>query len=779
MALTRRTFLTAATAAATLGLAAPARAEDAFDAARLRWTGMIAGGAFDPGDPDFAAKVAAVDSAAASLRASMSPDPARPSLWPGLPLDDPRTGNFSRAYSQVRGMALGWATPGTRMHRDPAFAADVVSALDFLYEHAYNERLERQNSNWFWWEIGVPRSLTDTCALLHEGIPAGRLDVWFRPLLRWCPDADHRISNATITETGANRTNKAMAVAMRGVLTRDATAIELARGGISDKLGGGRWSLLKLTEGPRDGFYRDGSFIQHEFYPYTGAYGTDHLDGVARLITLYAGSPWDIADPDVVNVFDIVDRSFIPVIYDGLMMDMVRGRQISVQGWRDTDAGQKALEGILILLEGAPRAYAERWRPVIKGWVTRNTVHPFLARAGLPAVRQAKAILGDAAVPTGPRTEGTYVFADMDRVVHRRPTWAYAISMCSERIGAAEGINLENLHGWYTGDGMTYLYTEDLSHWNADHWPTVDPYRMPGTTVDTRRREDIPHGKNYLPPAKWTGGVALDGLGAAGMDLVADGSTLRAKKSWFLLDDSVIALGAGITASDGRRIETVVENRNTEATPAQGRGWAHLGGTGGYVLLDRARAEVLRETRTGTWWDIDQGPTTKGDTTPRTRTYTTILLDHGTNPVDAGYAYAVLPGASAAATARYAAGPAVEVLANTAQAQAVRCGRLRLHAVNFWQAGTVRTPDGPITADGPCSLLIRRHGPTLRVALSDPSRTAQTVSVTLPWPVKSVESGDGTVRLIRTADGPARWAVSVAVGGTRGHTHSAVLRLHT
>ncbi|MFI9840506.1 polysaccharide lyase family 8 super-sandwich domain-containing protein [Nonomuraea sp. NPDC051941] len=455
MALTRRTFLTAATAAATLGLAAPARAEDAFDAARLRWTGMIAGGAFDPGDPDFAAKVAAVDSAAASLRASMSPDPARPSLWPGLPLDDPRTGNFSRAYSQVRGMALGWATPGTRMHGDAAFAADVVSALDFLYEHAYNERLERQNSNWFWWEIGVPRSLTDTCALLYEDIPAGRLDVWFGPLLRWCPDADHRISNATITETGANRTNKAMAVAMRGVLTRDATAIELARDGISDKLGGGRWSLLKLTEGPRDGFYRDGSFIQHEFYPYTGAYGTDHLDGVARLITLYAGSPWDIADPDVVNVFDIVDRSFIPVIYDGLMMDMVRGRQISVQGWRDTDAGQKALEGILILLEGAPRAYAERWRPVIKGWVTRNTVHPFLARAGLPAVRQAKAILNDAAVPTGPRTEGTYVFADMDRVVHRRPTWAYAISMCSERIGAAEGINLENLHGWYTGDGMT------------------------------------------------------------------------------------------------------------------------------------------------------------------------------------------------------------------------------------------------------------------------------------------------------------------------------------
>ncbi len=151
----------------------------------------------------------------------------------------------------------------------------------------------------------------------------------------------------------------------------------------------------------------------------------------------------------MINVFDIVDRSFVPVMYDGLMMDTVRGRQISVQGWRDTHAGQKALEGILILLDGAPSTYAERWRPIIKGWVSRNIVHPFLARAGLPAVRQAKAILTDAGVPIGPRTSGTFVFADMDRVVHRRPTWAYAISMSSARIGAAEGINLENLHGWY------------------------------------------------------------------------------------------------------------------------------------------------------------------------------------------------------------------------------------------------------------------------------------------------------------------------------------------
>ena len=34
---------------------------------------------------------------------------------------------------------------------------------------------------------------------------------------------------------------------------------------------------------------------------------------------------------------------------------------------------------------------------------------------------------------------------------------------------------------------MTYLYNNDLGHY-TDYWPTVNPYRMPGTTEDTEAR---------------------------------------------------------------------------------------------------------------------------------------------------------------------------------------------------------------------------------------------------------------------------------------------------
>ncbi|MEU7834915.1 polysaccharide lyase 8 family protein [Nonomuraea sp. NPDC049129] len=761
--LSRRSALLGTSAVAGLALwdrpaeaAGPATVGAAtFDAARERWVSLLAGGSYDSVYTD---KAQAVDGSANAVLRKLKPDAGRPSLWPDLPLDDPRTGNFNRAYNRMRTLALGWATPGTTMHRDGRVADTAIMALDFLYKHAYHEGLDRRGSNWYWWEIGVPRALTDTCALLYDGLPKDRLERWLRPLRRWCPNPERRVSHPGVVETGANRAGKATAVAMRGLLTHDARLVKRARNAVSD--------LLRPTRGPGDGFYRDGSFIQHDVFPYNGSYGVDYLESVAKLIAMLARSPWEITG--IGNVYDLVDRSFAPFIFDGLMMDCVRGRQISVQGHRDHHSGEKAVESILTLLEAAPERYAQRWRPLVKGWIVRNQAAPTLA--SLASIAGAKALLEDLSVPVGPRMTGTYVFADMDRVVHRRPTWAYAIAMSSERIGAAEAMNQENLHGWYTGDGMTYLYTADLTHWNDDLWPTIDPHRLPGTTVDTRKRADLSHSKRRLPPTPWAGGVALDGeYGVAAMKLIADGSSLRAKKAWFLLDDAVIALGTGIAASDGRRIETIVENRNTHdwhPPLTRGDGWVHLSGVAGYALLDGADAKVIREQRTGRWRDIDKGATTGGDNTPVTRHYTTILLDHGVDPGKARYAYAVLPDASIAQTAAYR--QRVKILANSRTVQAI--ARDNVLAAVFWRAGTVETADGPLHADGPCTLLIRRDHGRVRLAVSDPSRTADEVKITLPWRVKSVKKSDRGVR-------KSKRSVKVEVGRSRGHAHTAVVHV--
>ncbi|MFG3137008.1 polysaccharide lyase 8 family protein [Streptomyces sp. NPDC048211] len=801
MQLSRRTVLAAGGATLSGVLAAGAAraaepepaepgAEEDFDALLARAEALLTGGAFDPSDPDFAAGVAALDGTAGELWDTLDRSAGRTALWSDLsPLTAP--GNFGQSYTRLRTLATAWATPGTALSGSSEAADALVSALRFTYDTAYRPSAP-ESGNWWFWEIGAPRALMDTCVLVRGRLPAGDLADYLAVVDRFCPDADRRTNSPTLSETGANRTDKAVIVALRGLLGRDAAKMASARDALSDVRDAGRNSLFRYTSSG-DGFYEDGSFVQHEVVAYTGSYGTVLLGGAAYLLSLLAGSPWAVTDAKVSVMYDAVERSFAPVVFDGLMMDAVRGRAVSRERAGDHRDGATAVAAILLLATGAPADRADRWRALAKGWLTRNRTTPFTELATLPQLALAKAVLNDPGVPSEPRTTGSFVFADMDRVVHRRPGWACALSLSSRRICAYEAGNGENLHGWYTGDGMTYLYDADgLGQFNDGFWPTVDPYRLPGTTVDTRARADLGTGggtATYRPANAVAGGAVLGGgYSAAAMELTgAPGSTLRARKSWFLLDNAVVALGAGITSSDGRTVETVVENRNLGADgrnrllvngvpgavedgrPAEfGRaGWAHLQGVGGYVFPGATALRALRERRTGTWRAINTGADTGGSTDPVSRRYVTLLMDHGISPTDAGYAYVLLPGASAAATAVWSHSRPVRILANDATAQAVEDRRTGLTAAHFWGAGSA----AGITASGPATVLVRRQGAHVSVAVADPGRTQTVVSVQLPFRVRSVSASDDTVTLTPGL----RPVLTVAVGGSRGHTHHAEL----
>ncbi|MFZ3598510.1 polysaccharide lyase 8 family protein [Streptomyces sp. BH104] len=796
MQLSRRhtlALMSAGAAATTLPLAlgagAATAADDPYEPLLARAAEQLTGGGVDPDDPDVAAALAALDKQAAGWWKALDRSAGRTALWSDLsPASDP--GMFGQSYTRLRTLATAWATPGTSLTDDTAVRDALLDALRFLGATGYNDT-RSESGNWWFWEIGAPRALLDTCVLLRAHLAADDRSAYLKTVATFVPDADRRTNSPTLAETGANRADKAVIVALRGLLAGDADVVALARDGLSDVRDNGKNSLFQyVTSG--DGFYADGSFVQHSSVAYTGTYGGVLLGSAGQLIALLADSQWSVTDPAVKVLYEAVDRSFVPVLFDGVMMDALRGRAISRERARDHTDGAATASYILQLADGAPKSYADRWRATVKGWILRNKDTPYLRLVGVPALARAKALLADTAVRPAERLTGHYVFADMDRVVHRRPGWSFALSLSSKRIAAYEAGNGENLHGWYTGDGMTYLYDgDDLDAFGDGFWPTVNPYRLPGTTVDTRERADLGTGAGtgtFRPKNAVAGGAVLDSrYGAAAMELIADGSTLRAKKAWFLLDNTVVALGTGITASDGRTVETVVENRNLHADGAplltvddrpqpgeQGWSarltdarWAHLEGTGGYVFPAGGPLRALREERTGTWRSLNTGADTGGSTTPVTRRYATLWFDHGPSPVSASYAYVLLPGATAAATAAWSRSTPVRVLSNTETVQAVESSRLGLLAAHFWAAGSV---DG-LRADGPGTVLVRRRDDGISVAVSDPGRTASTLSVELPFPVRQVVRADDTVSV---APG-RRPVVTVHVAGSRGHTHTADL----
>lgn len=254
---------------------------------------------------------------------------------------------FGQSYPRLRTLATAWATPGTSLTGSPEVADALVAALSFLGTTGYNPA-RGESGNWWFWEIGAPRALMDTCVLMRSKLPAADLAGYVATVAKFCPNPDRRTNSPSLSETGANRADKAVIVALRGLLARDAATVALARDGLSDVRDNGRRSLFTyVTSG--DGFYEDGSFVQHDSVAYTGTYGSVLLGSAGQLIALLAGSDWAVNDPKVSVLYEAVERSFSPVMFDGLMMDALRGRAISRERARDYNDGAVTLTYILQL----------------------------------------------------------------------------------------------------------------------------------------------------------------------------------------------------------------------------------------------------------------------------------------------------------------------------------------------------------------------------------------------------------------------------------------------
>ena len=139
------------------------------------------------------------------------------------------------------------------------------------------------------------------------------------------------------------------------------------------------------------------------------------------------------------------------------------------------------------------------------------------------------------------------------RTVQFRGKYASVLSMTSQTIANCE-IGDSNAKGWYTGNGMLNLYTDDLERSEGVAKATIDWYRLPGATAVYGKSQAS--GRFNLN--SFTGGVTDGEYGVSGMDLSVQANSLKAKKSYFFFDDEIVALGSGISGQG--QIETTLEN---------------------------------------------------------------------------------------------------------------------------------------------------------------------------------------------------------------------------
>ncbi|WP_424527865.1 polysaccharide lyase 8 family protein [Sphaerisporangium viridialbum] len=720
--------------------------DDSFALLRRRWREVTAGSGFDAGAEPYRTRLAKLGARAAGYRDTMAP--AGGSLWPDLAFP-----SFVATPRRLLSMARVYVLPGTGLTGDAKLAGAVATGIDHYRRQVYAADAD-EAGNWWHWQIGVPKALLDAAVLIGPHLTGGQSQALREAVDHFVPEC--RLDDYSGTSTGANRVDLCMVTLLRAMLASDPRKAALAVSALAPV-------FPYVSEG--DGFYRDGSFIQHTSIPYQGAYGASLLSGLATLFAVLRGSPWEVTHQ---NIFDMVERSFAPFVHDGFCMDLVRGRGIAREPYGDHRRGREIASSILLLGDTASAAERARWQGMVKGWALRDTAKPMLKAAetgDLAFHARLAAIMDDDAVPAAGEPVGHRLFPMSARAVHRRPGWCAGLSMASYRIGHYEHGNGENLRGWHTGSGMLYWWAEGHGDQYSDSfWPTVDPYRLPGTTVSTKRLADGA-GEAWggtCPPGRWVGG-ATDGVYATvGQHLNGFESTMEAFKSWFFLDDAVVCLGAAITGEDGVPVETIVDNRRTDAplTVDHAAGWAHLEGHGGYVVPACPRLNTSREKRAGGSSSV-------------TRNYVTLWLDHGVDPSEAGYVYLLLPGASLATTRARAADLGwARVLVNTGRQQGVHVPSLGITAVNFWNDGAA----GGLAASAPCAVLVRETGDgTATLTVSDPRRDLSELTVTWDRPVTELLHGHPL--LTNATTGPSLTLTFGRLSDRGGSSQTVTVRL--
>ncbi|WP_084469845.1 polysaccharide lyase family 8 super-sandwich domain-containing protein [Jiangella gansuensis] len=264
-----------------------------------------------------------------------------------------------------------------------------------------------------------------------------------------------------------------------------------------------------------------------------------------------------------------------------------------------------------------------------------------------------------------------------------------------------------------------------------DLGPAFDWFHYPGVTapyVKEQTRGSTGNGGSF------TGGVSDGTYGASVYTL--DRAATKGNKSYYYFDDEMVALGAGITSTSDAAVHTTVnqaaakDNASVDGTPVpagtdsdavDGPSWAHNDEVG-YVFPSDQRVLVSNKTQTGNWLDQD----------PANRDAFTLYFDHGVEPSDAGYEYVVLPGKDADEVEAYAADPAVEVLRNDGEIQAVRHAGLERTMATFYQAGQLDLGESrTLEVSQPAIVILDESGDEPVVSVASPSQPGLVVHVAL------------------------------------------------
>lgn len=616
--------------------------------------------------------------------------------WSDINYKDTPSGSWSPwdHFRRLTTMAKAYRTPGQAYYNSEPLRQQIEAALGQV--PAFYGKNTLPLGNWWFWTLGAPLDLGPTLVLMRGSVAPKIYSDCVDTLqfhIGSSPTAKGLVGPVPV---GENLVWSCFTHLCLALAKDDATMLAAVR----DALG----TACTTTAG--DGIQIDSSFHQHGPQLYTGGYGGSFAYDVSRLMLLLRNSEFALGPAPLASFSNYVADGIAWSLYGAYFDVSAVGREVA----RSSTSG---INGVAALLQAAqfasPRATEIRAAAAASLRAWHWPLSPELAALATIAESSAKSAVSPA---------GHLHYYTSDYTVHRRPTWFASVKMFSTRTKSGENTNGENLLGARQSDGRFYLVMSGDEYFSNDTWPALDWTRLPGITVE--QKADTANDLYGFGTRAFAGGTSDGRNGVSAMELAPLNSALTAKKSWFFFDDAIVFLTNSITSPSFNRVETIVNQWPLHGSVARNGNWLVADNVGYYVYPQTAALNVTTAARTGTWAAL--GGST--DTTPRTQTFLTLWLDHGTSPTNADAAYAIVPGATPLSMSSWLP---PSIVANDATVSAVTSGATT--ALVFW---TARATAAGFSADAPSVVYATTSASAMQLAAADPTNGTGSFHVTVP-----------------------------------------------
>jgi len=507
------------------------------------------------------------------------------------------------AYKKLWSVARAYGTSGSEYYHDPEIAKKILYMMEHLYNRYFGIHQIKGDAtwkedvyNWADYDLDCGRCLAYTMLVLTDvegNLTADDIKRQMAYYLKRNPEPSKTGMNyaeITINLLGFAVLDNDVA-RMRSLIDRYEKMyfyVDDEKRIIESSMSNGVYRGM--------GFYTDGSYVLHIALAYNGVYGQRHMASLCMMNAFLEGTAFQMDTPQVDNLDDIIMDSYEKMTAFGHNpFRMFLGRT----GWEPVTMGSRIFAPVLECLHFFDEETQSTIKSIVKKSAQNETSKAqWYNDLSLYGTSVFNSILADESVKPMEDKYRSIVYHNNDKSMHEQGDWAVGISMHSVRTMNYECINQQNQNAWYTSDGMTEFYLKDDDTYGKEvFWDGMDPYRRPGTTVDTQERQlaSVALANTYYSSQDFVGGATLDDkYGVSAMYLEsyhadepigkqdisafnggpnpAHKNDLTAKKAYFMFDDEVVCLGADVYASDNNDAEvlTVVDNRNASKVKSLG-----------------------------------------------------------------------------------------------------------------------------------------------------------------------------------------------------------------